>query len=160
MRVIGIRCTPFCSGELYMLDYYIRNRKRLDAMERNLLSPYLKKAAAYYRADEYTYTYARRMLVIATHFGEWLRTRRVPLNRITDQHAVNFLHEFCRKFTSRRRFVLAAVNFMLVLIPRQIQPSAARRLHGRLPPPGTHHRRRSHRGSTVSHGSGLARRQP
>jgi len=109
-----------------MLDYYFRYRKRLDVMERNLLGPYLKEAAAYYRADGYDYWYAHRSLVIAAHFGQWLRIRRVPLGRITDQHVANFLHEFIpvphEKFVYRRRRASAAVHFVWALIPRRIQP--------------------------------------
>ncbi|MCL2647524.1 MAG: hypothetical protein FWD61_11055 [Phycisphaerales bacterium] len=119
-----------------MLDYYIRKRKRLVEMERNPLLPYLKEAAARYRADGYGYNYACHMLGIAIRFGKWLRTHRVPLDRITNQHVTNFLHWYSQKsrgkFASRRMYALSAVNFVLALIPRRIlsrfQPSNPRRI--------------------------------
>ena len=118
-----------------MLDYYIRNRKRLAKMESNPLGPYLKEAAARYRAGGHNYGYARQMLGIATRFGKWLRTRRVPLDRLANQHVTNFLHWYSqpsKKFTSRRSNALSAVNFVLALIPRRIlsrfQPPNSRRI--------------------------------
>jgi len=108
-----------------MLDYYIRIRKRLAKMESNPLLPYLKEAAARYRADGYNYVYACQMLRIATCFGKWMQHRRIPLDRITKQHVANFLHWYgpisCEKFAYRRRDALAAVNFVLAFIPRRIQ---------------------------------------
>jgi len=66
-----------------MLEHYFRGRKKLTAMRRNLLAPFLEEAAARYRAEGYFFGYARRSLTHAASFGVWLRKRRVPLDRIT-----------------------------------------------------------------------------
>jgi len=103
-----------------MLDYYIRDRKRLAAMERNLLAPFLKEAAERYHAEDYHYKYARRALGCAASFGDWLRTRRVPLNGIAADHVTCFLDWFATRSPetglSRREAAYSAAYFVLALI--------------------------------------------
>lgn len=103
-----------------MLDYYVRDRKRLAVMERNPLAPFLKEAAERYRAEGYDYKYAQRVLGYAASFGNWLRTRHVPLDRITEEHVKGFVHWIVprppEKFIHTRRRTLAAANFVLALI--------------------------------------------
>lgn len=103
-----------------MLGYYVRDRKRLAVMERNPLAPFLEEAAERYRADGYARKYARTALGYAACFGDWLRTRRVPLDGITEEHLDGFLRWFiprpAEKFTDRRMRALAAARFVLVLI--------------------------------------------
>jgi len=103
-----------------MLDYCFRNRKKIAAMERNVLSPFLEEAAARYRAEGYNCKYALASLGYAAAFGDWLQTRRVPLDRIADKHMDRFLDWFVpkppEKFTFKRRQTRAAIQFILALI--------------------------------------------
>jgi integrase/recombinase XerD len=103
-----------------MLEYYFRDRKKIAVMERNVLSPFLQEAAARYRAEGYIYKYARASLGYAVALGDWLQTRRVPLDRITEKHMDGFLDWFVPKppenFTYKRRRTRAAIQFVLSLI--------------------------------------------
>ena len=103
-----------------MLDYYFRNRKRLAAMKRNVLSPFLEEAADRYRAERHVHKYAQTALTYAAAFGDWLQSRRVPLNQITKVHLDGFLQSSVprppEKFTYRRRHALAAARLVLALI--------------------------------------------
>jgi len=110
-----------------MLDHYFRDRKRLAAMERNPLAPYLTKAAACYHADGYCRKYARRSLTTAARFGEWLQRRRVSPATITQQHIERFLRQFIprppERFIYRRKLALAATRFVVDLIPARVTPT-------------------------------------
>ena len=103
-----------------MLGYYFQDRERLAVMERNPLAPFLEEAAKRFRAEGYVYKYARASLECAASFGDWLRSRRVPLHRITEEHVDGFLHWFVPrppdKFIHRRKRNHAAAHFMLALI--------------------------------------------
>lgn len=103
-----------------MLEHYFRGRKRLAAMRRNLLAPFLEEAAARYRAEGYFFGYARRSLTHAASFGNWLRKRRVPLDRVTNEHVHGFVQSAVatppEKFPHTRRRALAAAGFVLALI--------------------------------------------
>lgn len=110
-----------------MLDYYFRDRKKLAAMEHNPLAPYLAQAAARYRADGYALKYAQRSLSAAARFGEWLGMHRVPPARIIERHVDEFLRWFVPrppdKFIYRRKLALAAVRFVVALIPDRPAPT-------------------------------------
>ena len=106
-----------------MLEHYFRGRKKVAAMRRNLLAPFLEEAASRYREEGYLFEYARRSLTTAASFGVWLRKRRVPLDRITSEHVDGFLQTFIprppEKFRCRRKVALAAARFVLALIRAQ-----------------------------------------
>lgn len=110
-----------------MLDHYFRDRKRLAAMEHNPLAPYLTKAAACYHADGYACKYARRSLTTAARFGEWLQRRRVSPATITERHIERFVREFIpkppEKIDYRKRLALAAIRFVVALIPAPSAPT-------------------------------------
>lgn len=104
-----------------MLDHYFRERDELAAMELNPLAPYLEEAARRYHAARYYRKYAQRCLAAAARFGEWLRTRQVPPAVVTDQHMKEYLDSLVPtptgKINYRRRLALAAVRFVVALIP-------------------------------------------
>ncbi len=103
-----------------MLEYYIRDRKKLAAMDCNLLAPFLKEAAERFRIDGYDDRYARTALERAASFGGWLRTHRVPLDRITGDHVSRFLDWFAPRLPAvgewRRKGAYSAAHFVLALI--------------------------------------------
>jgi len=74
-----------------MLEHYIRNRKKLAAMKRNYLAPYLEKAAERYHADGFCFRYAQRLVGFALPFARWLGTGHVPPDQITLEHVAKFL---------------------------------------------------------------------
>lgn len=122
-----------------MLDYYFRRRKRLAALKRNPLAPFLEEAADRYHAEGYVHKYAQEALGRAASFGEWLRTRRVPLDRIGEEHVDGFLHWFVpglsEKSTHKKRLTLAATRSVLALIraryPMTLVPSPVQAEVGR-----------------------------
>jgi site-specific recombinase XerD len=103
-----------------MLGYYIRDRKRLAAMERSPLGPFLKEAANGYYAEGYYYKYVQHVLGYVTRFGDWLRTHQVPLERVTEEHVDGFVHWIVprppEKFIHTKRRALAAAYRVLALI--------------------------------------------
>jgi integrase/recombinase XerD len=103
-----------------MLGYYIRDRKRLAAMEGSLLGPFLKEAANCYYAEGYYYKYVQHVLRYATKFGDWLRTHRIPLNGVAEEHVDGFVRWIVprppEKFIHTKMRASAAANRMLALI--------------------------------------------
>jgi site-specific recombinase XerD len=108
-------------------------------MKRNLLAPFLEEAADRYHAEGYVHKYAQEALGCAASFGEWLRTRQVPLDRISEEHVDAFLHWFVsgppEKFAHKRRLTLAATRSILALIraryPLALAPSPVQAEVGR-----------------------------
>ena len=103
-----------------MLEHYFRRPKRLVEIKSNLLAPFLEEAAAHYRAEGYVDKYAQGALGCAASFGEWLRTHRIPVDRITEKQREIFLNWFVpsspERSTQKRKQALAATRFVLTLI--------------------------------------------
>jgi len=89
-------------------------------MKRNPLAPFLEAAADRYHAEGYVHKYAQAALGCAASFGEWLRTRQVPLERISEEHVDGFLQWFVPgppgKYSHKRKLTLAATRSILALI--------------------------------------------
>jgi site-specific recombinase XerD len=100
-----------------MLEHYIQNRKRLVAMKRNYLAPYLEKIAERYCADGYHFKHARRRLGFAFRFVEWLEAAHVLPGQITAKHVDKFLQWYVpkppEKFQRKRKLAYSAAHSVL-----------------------------------------------
>jgi len=103
-----------------MLEDYCRSRAERAVWEQNMLAPLLEEAAARFTKDRYCYLYARASLRFMASFGGWLQEKRIPIERVTEDHVDSFLDDFIGRPTEasfhRRRQVRAGVHFVLSLI--------------------------------------------
>jgi integrase/recombinase XerD len=106
-----------------MLSYYIRDPKRLSAMNQNLLSEFLNNAAGYYQQQRHFYKYARAAIGYAAEFGDWLRQQRVKIELISDDHVRTFLDSIDAGMDCRRRKrAYSAVHVILRFIRIRYSP--------------------------------------
>ncbi len=76
-----------------MINYYFRDPAEQIAAKENILSQYIEKSAIQFHDDGIPYYYAKYKLRGMLHFGNWLRKKRIPVEKIRHSHAKAFLSE-------------------------------------------------------------------
>ena len=76
-----------------MINYFFRKSTEQAKVKNNLLSQYIEKSAIRFHDEHVEYYQARSKLKGMIHFGNWLRKKRLPIEKIRYSHVYAFLSE-------------------------------------------------------------------